>query len=186
MDPADDPLFPVQLGLRYLHIFGAIALMGGTIFMRLALLPTLKSLEGNAREPVHEGVRARWKMVVRIAAVLLLVSGIANLGLAARYDYHVPHGLSYSMLGGIKLILALPIFLLAELLLGKSSLAQKVQANAVTVLNINLALAVILVLIGGWLKFSDRELKAKYRQGDVPPPASAREVGVPASSGRTA
>ena len=181
----ESSLFYVQLGLRYLHIFGAIALMGGAIFMRLALLPTLKSLGGNASEPVHEGVRARWKMVVRIAALMLFVSGIANLGLAARYIYHEPiDGLSYSMLGGIKLVLAIPVVLLAELLLGKSSLAKKVQANAATVLNINLALAVILVLIGGLLKFSVRpELKEKYRPGYVPPASAQHSVGVSASAG---
>lgn len=170
----ESTLLLVQIGLRYLHIFGAIALMGGAIFMRLALLPTLKSLGSGASEPVHEGVRARWKMVVRIAALMLFVSGVANLGLAARYNYNVPFGLNYSILGGVKLILALPVFLLAELLLGKSSLAKKVQANAATVLNINLALAVILVLIGGLLKFGARpELKEKYKTGNVPP-ASAQ------------
>ena len=165
----ESSLLYVQLGLRYLHIFGAIALMGGTIFIRFALLPTLKSLDGSTRESVHEGVRARWKMAVRIAALMLFVSGIANLGLAARYNYNVPFGLSYSMLGGIKLVLAIPIVLLAELLMGRSSLAKKVQANAGTVLNVNLALAVILVLIGGLLKFGARPpLKERYRPGNAP------------------
>lgn len=169
----DDSLFYIQLVLRYLHIFGAIALMGGTIFIRFALLPTLQSLKGEGREQVHDGVRSRWKMVIRASIVMLLVSGIANLGLAARYDYAVPGGLNYSMLAGVKLILALPIFLLAELLMGKSSLAKKVQASAPTILNVNLVLAVLLVLIGGWLKFSTRELKEKYKPGNAPP-ASAQ------------
>ena len=31
-DPLNDPLFFVNLGLRYLHIFGAIALMGGAVY----------------------------------------------------------------------------------------------------------------------------------------------------------
>lgn len=169
----DDSLFFVNLGLRYLHILGAITLMGGTIFMRLALLPTLLSLDKDQRAPIHDGVRSRWAMVVGIASGILLISGIANLGLAARYNYHVPADLSYSMLGGIKLVLALPIFMLAALLMGKTSLAKKVQANAALVLNINLALALILVLIGGWMKFSTRELKEKYRPGNAPP-ASAQ------------
>ena len=71
-------------------------------------------------------------------------------------------------LRGVKLILAIPIFLLAELLMGKSSLAKKVQASAPTILNVNLALAVLLVLIGGWLRFSTRELKEKYKSGNAP------------------
>ncbi len=168
----DDPLFFVNLGLRYLHILGAITLMGGTLFMRLALLPTLQSMDAEKRAEVHQGVRARWAMVVGLASGMLLISGIANLGLAAKYTFAVPGGLSYSMLGGIKLILALPIFVLAALLMGKTNLAKKVQANAALVLNINLLLAVILVLIGGWLKFSDRKPKDKAH-ADVPP-ASAQ------------
>lgn len=168
----DDPLFFVNLGLRYLHILGAITLMGGTIFMRFALLPTLQGLDAEKRADVHQGVRSRWAMVVGIASGMLLISGIANLGLASQYVYKVPGDLSYSMLGGIKLILALPIFMLAALLMGKTNLAKKVQANAATVLNINLLLAVILVLIGGWLKFSKREPKPKGP--DIVPAAGAQ------------
>lgn len=174
----DDSLFYVNLVLRYMHIFGAIALMGATIFMRFALLPTLKELSPEERERVHQGVRSRWAKIVGITSGLLLISGFANLGLAARYDYAVPGGLSYSMLGGIKLVLALPIFVLAALLMGKTSLAKKVQASAATVMNINLALAVVLVLIGGWLKFSTRQLKEKYRPGNAPPASAAAMLPV--------
>jgi len=170
-DPLLDPLFPVNLVLRYLHIFGAIALMGGTIFMRLALLPTLQGMDPEKRAEVHQGVRSRWAMAVGIASGLLLISGIANLGLAAKYNFTVPGGMSYSMLGGIKLILALPIFVLAALLMGKTDLAKRVQANAATVLNINLLLAVILVLMGGWLKFAPRRPKVKEEV-----PAAAAQV----------
>lgn len=177
----ESSLFYVQLVLRYLHILGAISLMGGAIFMRFALLPTLQALDGSARDAVHEGVRARWKMVMRAAALMLFISGIGNLGMAARYEYHVPFNWNYSMMGGLKLILAIPVVLLAELLLGNSSLAKKVQANAATVLNVNLVLAILLVFIGGVLKFSTRELKEKYRPGNAPP-ASAQLAPVTGSS----
>lgn len=169
----ESQLFYVSMALRYMHILGAIALMGATIFMRFALLPTLKELKPELREEVHQGVRARWAKMVGLASGLLLISGLANMGLAARYDFKVPGDLSYNMLVGVKLILALPIFVLAALLMGKTSLAKKVQANAGTVLNINLILAVILVLIGGWLKFSTKELKEKYRAKTVPPASAA-------------
>lgn len=180
-DPLSDPLFFVNLGLRYLHILGAITLMGGTIFMRFGLLPTLLGMDPDKRAEVHQGVRSRWAMVVGIASGMLLISGIANLGLASKYVYAVPGSLSYSMLGGIKLILALPIFVFAALLMGKTNLAKKVQANAAMVLNINLALAVILVLIGGWLKFSGRTPKVKA--GDVPP--ANVQLHLPAGQGLT-
>ncbi|WP_425613852.1 hypothetical protein NA78x_003696 [Anatilimnocola sp. NA78] len=175
----DDSLFFVNLGLRYLHILGAIALMGGTIFMRFALFPTVRELGETERANVHGGVRARWAKVVGIASGMLLISGIANLGLAARYDYHVPGDLSYSMLGGLKLVLALPIFVIAALLMGKTALAKKVQANAAMFMNINLVLALILVFIGGWLKFSTKELKAKYKNGSANPAAAQVDASSP-------
>src|SRR6186997_495827 len=106
-----DSLFPVLLILRYMHILGAIALMGGTIFMRFALVPVVPGLDEKSRAELHEGVRSRWSKFVMIAAALLLISGIANLGLAARYEFSEPVGkLWYNVLAGSKLILAMPIF----------------------------------------------------------------------------
>ncbi|WP_254509732.1 hypothetical protein [Anatilimnocola floriformis] len=171
----EDPLFFVNLLLRYTHILGAITLMGGTIFMRFALLPTLLGMDAEKRAEVHQGVRSRWAMVVGIATGMLLLSGIANLGLASKYTFAVPGGLNYSMLGGIKLVLALPIFTIAALLMGKTNLAKKVQANAAMFMNINLLLAVILVFIGGWLKFADRKPKVKAEV-----PAAAAQLVLPA------
>jgi len=47
-----DPLFPVLLILRYMHILGAIALMGGTIFMRFALRPVVVGLPPETKATV--------------------------------------------------------------------------------------------------------------------------------------
>jgi hypothetical protein len=90
----------------------------------------------------------------------LLVSGIANLALAARYSYGPVLGLdSYNMIVGVKFLLALPIFLFASFLAGRSATAQKFQANAGMWMNVNLVLALVMVLIGRALKFVKREPK---------------------------
>jgi len=155
-----DPLFPLLLLLRYMHILGAIALMGGTIFMRFALAPTVRELEPAVKAAIHEQVRSRWAKFVMLAAALLLISGITNLGLAARYTYEPVFGMSYHMIVGIKFLLSLPIFLFASLLAGRSATAKKFQTNAVFWMNVNLTLALAMVLIGGVLKFVRREPKA--------------------------
>ena len=161
----NDSLFPVLLLLRYMHILGAIALMGGTIFMRFALVPTVPELDEKSRGALHEGVRSRWAKFVMLAAALLLISGIANLGLAARYNFHAPVGnMTYNILAGSKLILALPIFLFASFLTGRSETAKKFQANRVMWLNVNLTLAVLMVLIGGFLRFVGRDLKTEKKE----------------------
>jgi uncharacterized membrane protein len=156
----DDPLFPLLLILRYMHILGAIMLMGGTIFMRFALAPVVAGLDSVTKASLHEQVRGRWSKFVMLAAGLLLVSGLTNLALAGRYTYEPVLGvLSYNMVVGIKFLLALPIFFFASLLAGRSATAKKFQANATTWMNVNLVLALVMVLIGGTLKFVPRKLK---------------------------
>ena len=164
----DDPLFPVLLILRYMHILGAIMLMGGTIFMRFALAPTVATLDGGAKADLHEKVRSRWSKFVMIASALLLISGIANLGLASQFQFEPVFGMSYSMVAGIKMILALPIFLFASFLAGRSGTAKKFQEKAVFWMNVNLALALVMVLMGGLLRFTGRERKAEKPQAAVP------------------
>lgn len=168
-----DPLFPVLLLLRYMHILGAIMLMGGTIFMRFGLAPVVTTLNESTRTELHEKVRSRWSKFVMLASALLLISGIANLGLASRYEIERPFGMSYHMIVGIKFLLALPIFLFASFLAGRTDTAKKFQANARMWMNVNLVLALVMVLIGGLLRFTGRELK---------PPEAAESSAVSHSS----
>jgi uncharacterized membrane protein len=167
-----DPLFYLLLVLRYMHILGAIMLMGGTIFMRFALAPTVLTLEGSTRADFHDRIRARWSKFVMLASGLLLVSGLANMMLftSSRYQMSpVPVlGASYGMIVGIKFLLALPIFLFASFLAGRSATAKKFQANAPFWMNVNLALALVMVLIGGLLKFVQREYKPAAAAASVP------------------
>jgi uncharacterized membrane protein len=167
-----DPLLPWLLLLRYMHVLGAIALMGGTIFMRFALRPVVVGLPPETKATIHEQVRSRWSKFVMIASALLLISGITNLIFAGRYTFEPILGMEkrgYHMLVGIKFILALPIFFIAALMTGRSSLAKRIQANAELWMNVNLTLALIMVLIGGYLKFAKREPKAG-------PPAQAAVI----------
>ncbi|MDX1945810.1 MAG: hypothetical protein SFU86_10470 [Pirellulaceae bacterium] len=158
-----DPLFPLLLALRYLHILGAIALMGGTIFMRFGLAPVVAGLDVDTQTRIHTAVRGRWAKFVMLASAMLLVSGIANMILysSRRYDIEPLLGMKYAMIVGIKFLLALPIFFIAALLTGRSNLAQKIQANRLTWMNINLALALVMVLIGGGLKFVSKKYLTK-------------------------
>src|SRR5262245_54061272 len=175
----NDSLFPLLLLLRYMHILGAITLMGGAIFMRFALRPVVVQLQPEVKATIHEEVRRRWSRFVMLATLLLLVSGIANLGLAARYDFDPivwKQNTDYSMLGGIKLLLALPIFFIAAILSGRTEMAKRFQANAEWWMNVNLTLALTMVLIGGVLKFVGRR----------PKPPKADQVAVAAAFGQIA
>lgn len=169
------PLFWTLLTLRYLHILGAIALMGGTIFAYFAAVPGLEELPESERAKAHAAIRARWNKWVMIATAALLVSGLANMILYPRnFDFGEMRS-TYSIVTGVKFLLALPIFFFAALLTGRSSLAQKIQANAKTFMALNLVLALSMVLIGGALRFIDRKPKEE-RPVSVVTPAAVEPV----------
>lgn len=158
-----DPLYLLTLALRYAHILGAITMMGGTIFARFALVPVLSQQSDPLKSELHEQVRRQWAKFVHISIALLLISGIANLGLASRYSFGDAGDLGklYNITAGVKFLLALPIFLFASFLTGKSASARKFQASGPMWMNVTLALAVAMVLMGGFLRFIPRQLKAK-------------------------
>ncbi len=132
-------------------------------------------LPPDTKATIHEHVRSRWSKFVMIASALLLISGITNLALAGRYNFGPVLGMEkgYHMAVGIKFLLALPIFFIAALMTGRSSLAKRIQANAEFWMNLNLILALLMVLIGGYLKFVQRQPKTQ------PPAQAARHVPQP-------
>ena len=49
---------------RWMHILAAITAVGGTIFMRRVLLPTVSELPADTQQKVHDSVRAHWAIPV--------------------------------------------------------------------------------------------------------------------------
>lgn len=152
-------MFWTLLLLRYMHILGAITLMGGTIFAYFAASPGLAELPEGERTKAHAAIRSRWNKFVMLATLLLLVSGLANMALVPMNFDLGENKAAYNIWTGVKFLLALPIFFFAALLTGRTSLAQKIQANARTYMALNLVLALAMVLIGGALRFIDRQPK---------------------------
>ena len=145
--------------LRWMHILGAITLMGGAVFMRFALVPAAKTLADDAHAQLRSEIRKRWSKVVMLTTAMLLISGLVNFVLLIT-QYKLPPEAHYHMIFGIKFLLALPIFFIASLLTGRTALADRVRQNATLWLNVNLVLATAVVCIGGFLKSVDRVPKA--------------------------
>jgi uncharacterized membrane protein len=174
-------LFWTLLILRYSHILSAITLMGGTIFAYFAAIPGLAELPEEQRAKAHAAIRSRWNKFVMLATLLLLVSGLATMLLVPRNYELGDMKVAYSIWTGIKFLLALPIFFFAALLTGRSSLAQKIQANAKTFMALNLVLALSMVLIGGALRFIERTPKD---QTPLKPATGSAQLDFPDSSSR--
>jgi uncharacterized membrane protein len=154
----------VQSLLRWLHIMAAATMIGGTVFIWIALLPALLQIDESIRVRLHSALRMRWSKVVMTAIGLLLLTGLVNFFLTnAKYDFK---GTSYHMLFGIKFLIAVIIFFIASAITGRSALAEKMRQQAALWLGINLLLVMIVVALSGGLKVT-RE-NAPRKTGDKP------------------
>jgi len=148
----------LNLGLRFLHLFAAFTAVGGLIFIRFALLPSMNELGTAEREDIHSRVRPRWAKLVGIAIGFLLLSGLANYILFVRTFKTMDtawtdvYAMPYHMLFGIKFAVALVMFFFASALSGKAAGLQKIRDNARFWINVNLLLAIVLVVVSGVMR----------------------------------
>lgn len=148
----------LDLVLRWGHILSAIFLMGGTFFMRVALVPAMAELPEKERDELADRVRGPWGMVVMTSIAVLLVSGMINIALImSRNTFAVPA--YYHSLLTVKLLMALAIFYIASMLTGRSEAAAAWRQNLTFWLNVNLTLAITIVLIAGAMRFAGRTPK---------------------------
>lgn len=134
---------------RIIHVTTAIALVGGSIFMLVVLLPAAKALSEEAHDQLREGIMKRWKKIVHPGILLFLVTGFYNFYLAL--PAHKGDGL-YHALVGTKILLALGVFFLASVLVGKSTRFQAMREARQKWLTIMVAMALVIVGISGFVK----------------------------------
>jgi uncharacterized membrane protein len=149
-----DAQFLILLVLRWLHVLAAITAVGGTIFARFVVLPSLDTFDASARQQFHAAARPRWAMLVGMAILFLLASGLYNLIVLVR-NFDVPKW--YHPIFGIKFLLAIAVFAIASLLSGRSPAAEKFRQNARFWMNLNLLLALAIICLSGWLRTAERK-----------------------------
>lgn len=163
------------LVLRWLHILAGITLMGGALFQRLALMPAAAELPDAAHDQLREAVRSRWARVVMSMSGMLLVSGLSSYVMTTinyQFDKAELPGRLYHMLFGIKFLLGLVVLYLAATLSGRSAAAQRMRANAAKWLTLNLILAVLVVMIGGFMRYAPRSVKQAPAAAKAAEPAA--------------
>ena len=134
---------------RWFHIIPAIVMVGGTIFLRLALLPAFKDVADGDHTALRESIRRKWMKWIGISTLLLLITGFYNA-----YFKIVTYELSplYSTLLLVKLLLAFAVFYLTATLSGRSENAVKFRQRELHWTNILCALMLSIVLIAGAMK----------------------------------
>ena len=148
-DTASQP-FGLVIVMRWVHILSAIGMLGGALFIRVVLKSAIPTLPEEAREPFAVTVRARWKKLVMLYATLLIVSGFYNYLMVTRFDH--PDTPLYHALFGIKFLMAMAVFALAMFLVGRTSLAQRIQSQDKLYLSLLAAMGIGVVLIAGYMK----------------------------------
>ncbi len=102
---------------RIIHVSTAIVLVGGSVFLTFVLLPTAEQLSPDQHDKLRSLVNGRWKRFVHAGILLFLITGFYNY--FQQMPQHKGDGL-YHGLVGTKILLALAIFFLASVLVGRS------------------------------------------------------------------
>lgn len=147
----------------YIHILGAILLVGGMLFFTLIAAPYLRGLEDKKETALHfQGLGKRFKTIGLIAWAMLLITGPLNLYLMGFNSFMLSSfdfwSSDYGKILLTKILLVLLLIttsLVHDLVIGpKSRTSQKYSAVTKIVGRGNLVIALIIVLFAVILRFS--------------------------------
>lgn len=137
--------------MRWAHILAAIVALGGSIFFRFVFLPAAGAcLTGDQSARLRQTFMVRWKRIVHTCIALFLISGLYNY-LVIQRPQHEGQAL-YHALFGVKFLLALAVFYLALALTASGAFGSSLRRRAAYWLAMLVALAVIVVLISGYMR----------------------------------
>jgi len=149
------------LALRWFHLVAAMTAVGGTIFMRFALDPSVDELTDDQRKTLQEKVRSRWAKLVAASVAFLLISGLINFILflsesktPAWDQWRQTYNSLYQFVFGAKFALAMVVFFIASALAGRGEATKKFRQDAKWWMTINLILALIVVALSGVLRLT--------------------------------
>jgi uncharacterized membrane protein len=135
------------VALRYVHIVSTAVLVGGMVFMSVALKPALKTLDEERRRMLQQAVERGFKRAVYLCFLGLLISGAYNwIRLADQYKEMGPKG---NIVIGIKVLLAVMMFVIIS---GRDLKLIRLPGKACHMINLHLVAIIILLagLLGYW------------------------------------
>jgi hypothetical protein len=163
-------MYWIMLASRILHLFGAIVLVGGLFYLRTVVtsvpLPFRVGPGEGSFTPADAkfgGRRAVWAMWTGIASLLLLVTGLWNyFQMIKMHERLAP---TYHMIAGFKMLTGLALFVLAAMLSGRSTAAERIRQNLRMWINVCLILGIITVVFGSVLRTFPRTLRVDAPNG---------------------
>ena len=102
--------FALSIVMRYLHIICAVTIVGGIVFISIALKPALKLLDDDGRKSFQAVIQRRFHRTVFLCFAGLTISGAYNwIMLADQYQAMGPKG---NAVIGVKVLLAAIAFVI--------------------------------------------------------------------------
>lgn len=161
--PRMDGMYWLMLASRVFHVLSAIVLVGGLFYLRAVVTPAHgreesegannANTDSTSTDVLFGGRRASWAMWVGIASLLLLATGLFNFLQIVRL--HERMGFVYHSVAGLKILSGLTLFILAAMLAGTSPAAQAMRRNWRAWLNVCLALGILTVVMGSFMRSFD-------------------------------
>ncbi len=142
-------MFFLDVLSRFAHVGTAITMVGGTMFLLFVFLPSSQELDDHSRGSISTAVVGRWKRFVHAGILLLLLSGMYNYIRAI--PGHKGDAL-YHALVGTKMILALAVFFIASVLVGRSPKFDAMRSQRPKWLKVIVFLACVIVAISAFVK----------------------------------
>lgn len=150
-----DATFWLNVFMRWLHVTSAVAVVGGLLAMRFAVVP---GLAGRAdATDLYAAILRGFKKVLHSALGLALLTGFYNYGVVAVgalrkiKETHTDLGLlgSYHAVMGIKMLLSFVLFALAIALLKPSEAIPEARKPTLTV---NLVVGLVILALAAYLR----------------------------------
>jgi uncharacterized membrane protein len=132
---------------QWVHVSAAVIGVGGMGFMVLVLLPSVSVLNDEQRSTILKSVLGRFRWVSWSVILLLIASGLYNVGLV----WLVPWGPYWKLLS-IKIALAMIIFLIVLCLTLPLGFLRVFRRRRQLWLSIAFGLAMAVILVSAYLR----------------------------------
>lgn len=133
--------------MQWLHIGSVLVALGGVIFVRLFLIPSLKTLD-RAQAPVLLGkISSQFNKILWTCIGFILISGVYNIASTSP-----PFSRWYTFVLSLKILLALVLFTISFALTLPVSAFLEIQRNRPKWLLVNIALGTIIIFLSAYLR----------------------------------
>ena len=132
---------------RWLHVGGAIVLLGGAVMLRYVVAPAAEALPDAEHQAFRQRLMAGWRKFVHPLVGVLFLSGCWNFWLRLRTVS------PWNALAGFHALLGLYVLFIASALVGRSAGLAKLRQDWKFWLQLNIAAAFVAVMLGGMCRF---------------------------------